>query len=183
MGEDMTFTTNSPPVFSGYAISTPFETAATASLKKLLARASDPESDAISVTTAGPASVQGGTAVLQASTILYTPPAGFSGTDTFSVTLTDAHGAVTNGTITVTVRPAATAGGTTGNPPAIKFLTGGHIELKFQGIPRRTYQVQRSTDLSAWATIATVTADPLGGMTYTDESPPQPSAFYRLAIP
>ena len=182
-GADMTFIPSNPPVFAGYAISTPFQTAASVALKKLLAKASDPEGSACSVTLAGPASANGGTAVLQASGILYTPPAGFTGSDTFLVTITDASGASTSGTVTATVGPAATAGGATSNPPQITVLDGGQIGLKFQGIPGRSYQIQRSQDLATWATIATVNADSRGAMTFTDATPPQPNAYYRLALP
>ncbi|PYY31846.1 Ig-like domain-containing protein [Curtobacterium sp. MCBD17_030] len=52
-----------------------------------------------------------GTLVLDASTgaYTYTPTAGFSGTDRFGYTATDQSGATTSGTMTITVRPAATA--------------------------------------------------------------------------
>ena len=56
---------NGPPVFSGYALSTPYQTAATVSLLKMLAKASDPDGDTVSVTAAGPASANGGSAVLR----------------------------------------------------------------------------------------------------------------------
>ena len=177
-----TLTVNFAPAFGGYAFGTRFQTSATVSLAKLLAKASDPSGDALSVTAAGLASAQGGTAVLQVSGIVYTPPAGFSGTDTFSVTITDALGAATSGTVTATVGLPATAGGQTGNPPIVTVL-GGQIGLTFQGIPGRSYQIQRSTDLSTWATITSVTANSSGTMIYTDASPPQPSAYYRIAIP
>ena len=55
-------------------MSTPCQTAASLSLGKLLAKAADADGDARSVTAAGPASAQGGTAVLQGGSILYTPP-------------------------------------------------------------------------------------------------------------
>ncbi|MEI6604533.1 MAG: cadherin-like beta sandwich domain-containing protein [Verrucomicrobiota bacterium] len=182
-GSDMTFIPSNPPVFAGYSISTPFQTAANVALKKLLAKASDPEGTACSVTLAGPASANGGTAVLQTSGILYTPPAGFSGSDTFLVTITDANGAATSGTVTATVGPAAAAGGATTNPPQITVLDGGQIRLKFHGIAGRSYQIQRSTDLATWATIATASADSIGAMSFTDTTPPQPNAYYRLALP
>ncbi|PZE61621.1 hypothetical protein DEJ24_05025 [Curtobacterium sp. MCPF17_001] len=52
-----------------------------------------------------------GTLVLDASTgtYTYTPTAGFSGTDRFGYTATDKSGATTSATMTITVRPAATA--------------------------------------------------------------------------
>jgi hypothetical protein len=115
--------------------------------------------------------------------ILYTPPAGFSGTDTFAVALADSGGATTTGTVTVTVDAASATGGATANPPIISTLSDGRIGLKFHGIPGRRYQIQRSTDLSVWTPLADVTANALGAMSFTDESPPQPNAFYRLALP
>ena len=57
------------------------------------------------------------------------------------------------------------------------------MEIRFHGIPGRSYQIQRSTDLASWSTIATVTANSTGGMVFIDENPPQPSAYYRLALP
>ena len=185
-GADMTFTTNSPPTFSGYAFSTPYQTAASVSLRKLLAKGADPDGDLLTVAAAGPASTMGGTVALQPTAILYTPPASFSGIDTFALTLSDGRGGTVNGTVTVTVGPAPAGGGAGGpstNPPILTMLPGGHVGIRFQGIPGRSYQIERSTDMVVWQTIATVTAGPTGTVSFTDESPPQPSAFYQLALP
>jgi alpha-tubulin suppressor-like RCC1 family protein len=184
-GDDVTFATpvNLPPVFADYAVGTPFQTATTVAFRKLLAKATDPNGDALTVTAVGPTSAPGGTATLQATGIRYTPPTGFTGADSFPVTITDAGGAVVTGTVTVTVGPAPTGGGLTANQPVLNRLPDGKISLKFQGIPGRTYQIQRSADLTTWATLATVTATASGALTFTDESPPEPSAYYRLALP
>nr|MCU0781629.1 Ig-like domain-containing protein [Akkermansiaceae bacterium] len=171
---------NHPPTFAGFAAGTPYETATEISLGKILAEASDPDGDALSVTAAGPASAQGGTAVLGVEGILYRPPAGFSGDDTFSVTITDTHGASVTGTVTVTV---AGNSGVGSNPPTVTLLPGGDARIDFQGIPGRSYEVQRSTDLENWAVLSTVVAGPTGAVTYTDEDPPEGSAFYRLRKP
>jgi hypothetical protein len=179
----LTGRSQSPPQFSGYSLGTAHQTAATISLQKLLAKASDPDGDAVSVSATGSTSAHGGTAVLHASTIRYTPPTGFSGTDTFAVSLRDSGGATINGTVTVTVSPAAAAGGQTLNPPKITPMAGGHMGLQFHGIPGRSYLIQRSTDLSTWGTLTTVTANSRGVISFTDENPPQPSAYYRLALP
>jgi len=121
------------------------------------------------------------TAVLQSGSILYTPPAAFSGSDTFSLTITDALGATVSGTVTVTVgRPDPNSGGQGLNTPQLTMLPGGHVGIAFQGIPGRQYQIQRSTNLSTWTTIATVTAAGNGAVEFTDEDPPDPSGFYRL---
>jgi hypothetical protein len=109
----------------------------------------------------------------------------FSGADTFRVTITDARGAATIGTVTVTVGLAPTAGdgNPVGNPPKLTVLPGGNVDLKFQGIPFQSYQIQRSADLLTWTTITTVAANNVGTVTFTDVSPPAGAGFYRLALP
>jgi hypothetical protein len=180
---NLTGTGNTPPTFAGYSVSTSYQTAATISLGKLLAEAADADGDAFSVTAAGLNSAQSGTAALHSGSILYTPPPTFSGTDTFSVTITDARGGTVNGTVTVSVGADPNSGGQGTNTPQITVLPGVHIGIAFQGIPGRSYQVQRSTNLTNWTTITTVVAASNGAVTFTDTSPPEGSAFYRLRKP
>jgi len=182
-GQNMTFTASNPPQFSGYSLSVAYQTPTNISLQKLLAKASDSNGDAVSVSAIGSTSANGGTAVLQASTIRYTPPNGFSGTDTFAVTIMDSGGASTSGTVTVTVNPAPNAGGLTPNPAKLTPMAGGHMQLQFHGIPGRSYLIQRSTDLQTWGTISTVTANARGVISFIDENPPQPNGYYRLTLP
>jgi uncharacterized delta-60 repeat protein len=174
---------NTAPTFAGYSVSTPWQTAASLSLGKLLAKAADADGDALSVTAAGPASAQGGTAVL-GGTLLYTPPTGFSGTDTFPVTITDAHGATVEGTVTVTVGPNPNAGGQGVNVPTVTMVDG-KAQLRFRAIPGTSYQIQRSIgDLNSWQDMVTLTTDSTGVLTWTDPSdPPPPNAFYRVRLP
>lgn len=171
---------NDAPTFAGYSISTAYQKTASISLGKLTNKAADVEGDALSVTTAGPASAQGGTAVLQASSILYTPPTGFSGADTFPVTIADARGASVSGTVAVNVQ-VNTGIGT--NAAALSVMSGGRIGVGFQGIPGRSYEIQRSSNLNDWTAIATVTAAANGAVTFIDESPPSGRTFYRLRKP
>lgn len=185
-GKDMTFTASKPPIFSGYAVTTPWQTSAKIPLRKVLARASDPDGGLVTATSAGPTSANGGNAVLQASVVQYTPPSGFSGTDTFPVIISDVGGLGVLGTVTVTVGPAIEpiSGGVGGNPPKLTTLPNGDIGIAFQGIPGRSYVLQRSTGgLGNWLTIATMTANASGLVSFTDESPPPGNAFYRLGMP
>jgi alpha-tubulin suppressor-like RCC1 family protein len=170
-----------PPVFDGFAFSSSWQTPTSVSVRKLLARAGDPDGDALALTAAGPASARGGSVALQAGAIVYVPPSGYSGSDSFQITITDATGASVTGTVMVEVRPPVPAAGVPSpNPPQITGQPGGKLGVTFRGIPGRTYRIQRSPDLSAWATVATVVAGPTGGIHWLDESPPQPSAYYRL---
>ncbi|MBN8458004.1 MAG: choice-of-anchor D domain-containing protein [Verrucomicrobia bacterium] len=182
----LTGTGNAAPAFSGCATATPYQTPSSIGLRKLLAKASDPDGDAISITSAGPVSANGGAVILLADAVGYTPPDGFSGTDTFTIVLTDAGGASITGTITVQVGSAPHAGmsGAGTNPPKLTTLPGGKMGLSFQGIPGRSYIIQRSAGgLDDWQTLATVIADATGKISYTDENPPPGSAFYRLGSP
>ena len=176
--------TNVAPSFAGYAVATPYQTAVTIPLAKLLANAADANGDALTVTAAGPLSANGGVVTLQASGIGYTPPNNFSGVDTFPVTITDAGGASVVGAVTVAVGPPPDAGGAGVNPPVLTTLPDGKVAIAFHGIPGRGYVVQRSVGgLDNWTTLATLVADASGRIFYTDESPPVGSAFYRLGTP
>lgn len=171
---------NDAPTFAGYSVSTAFQKSVSMSLGKLLAKATDVEADAVTVTSVGPASAQGGTAALQSGSILYTPANGFSGSDTFPVTITDARGASVIGTVTVNVQINTGIGG---NTPVLTTMSGGRMGIGFQGIPGRSYEVQRSTDLNNWTTLTTVTAASNGAIVFIDNSPPSGSGFYRLRRP
>ena len=175
---------NTAPSFAGYQVATSYQTATAVALVKLLTKASDADGDALSVSLPAAATANGGTVVMQTGSILYTPPTGFAGADTFALTLSDARGAASAGTVSVSVGPPPAAGGTNpANPPKLSVLTNGNIEVRFQGIPGQIYQIQRSPDLSQWITLFTGAANGVGTLTFTDTNPPVPSGYYRLATP
>jgi alpha-tubulin suppressor-like RCC1 family protein len=182
-GDDRTFTAGLPPEFSGYTVKTPFGKPVSIPITKILARATDPEGTALTVATVATGSAYGGTVAMSGQSVFYTPPAGYSVSDNFAVTIADADGATVSGLVTVIIGPGPTSGGPTLNPPQLTMLAEGKMEIRFQGIPGRSYEIQRSTNLSRWTTIATHRASPTGGIQFTDDNPPQPSAFYRLALP
>jgi len=176
---------NVAPSFVGYAVSTAYETEVALPFVKLLAKASDANGDALSIAHAGP-SAQTGSVAIQTNSVSYTPPAGFSGTDTFPLTIRDSRGATVTGTVTIAVRSASApfSGGVGVNPPVVTLLPDGKPEVTFQGIPGRTYHVQRATgELTHWTTVATLTADSVGRISFTDNAPPPGSAFYRISSP
>jgi hypothetical protein len=176
-------TFDNAPTFNGYTASTSYQIAASISFSKVLSKAADADGDTLSVSAAGPASAQGGMAVLQGGSILYTPPVLFSGTDTFPIVISDTYGATVGGTVTVTVRSATGGGGQGSNPPQLTILSGGRMGITFQGIPGRNYLLQRSTNLTTWQTLSTLLAGTNGSISYIDESPPPGSAYYRIAKP
>jgi hypothetical protein len=174
---------NSPPAFPGYTVTAIYETPLSVSLVKLLFLATDPDGNELSVTAVGPDSTEGGTAELLETAILYTPPAGFSGTDTFTVTISDEHGATVEGLVTVNVGPAPDVGGQGTNAPTIT-LEDGKPRLRFRALPNASYQLQRSADgMATWQNLELLTTDSTGLLIWTDETPPPGSAFYRFVLP
>jgi hypothetical protein len=63
-------------------------------------------------------------------------------------------------------------------------LDSNGARLRFSGIPKRIYQVQRATSLDGtWTLLDTVAASNDGEGEYLDPAPPQPMSFYRLFSP
>ncbi len=173
---------NSPPVFPGASLLTPHQSPATISIPKLLLSASDPDGHALSVSTAGPTTARGGTVALGTGSIVYTPPAGFSGSDVFFITVRDSQGAESSGMATVIVAPPQSGGGQGTNPPQLE-IEGSTVVVRFQAIPGFPYLIQRSKDLVLWETIFSGNAGQNGLLEHIDAAPPAPSAFYRLNSP
>ena len=89
---------NDPPVARDDASSTPEDTPVTVDV---LANDTDPDGDALAIAAVG--APRSGTAVEVDGQILYTPDAGFSGTDTFAYTVADGAGGTATATVTVSV--------------------------------------------------------------------------------
>ncbi|WP_439629385.1 Ig-like domain-containing protein [Gemmata sp.] len=91
---------NRPPVAANDAASTAAGAAVTVDVLK---NDADPDGDALNVSAVGtPAN---GTADVSNGKVVYTPKAGFSGTDTFTYTASDGKGGTASAQVTVTVAP------------------------------------------------------------------------------
>ncbi|NJK39212.1 MAG: tandem-95 repeat protein [Oscillatoriales cyanobacterium RM2_1_1] len=64
---------------------------------------SDPDDDPISISQFDPNSANGGTITQDGDQLIYTPPAGFIGTDTFTYQISDGNGGFDTATVTITV--------------------------------------------------------------------------------
>ena len=173
-GSITTVVVKAVPVFSGYTVTVKGGKTLSILPAKILARASDPDGGAVTLTQVFGPSAQGGT-VLLTGTLNYTPAASFTGTDSFDIELTASQGGTLRATVTVTVTADAAAGL---NQTELN-LHDGVADLTFRGIPGRSYTIQRSTNLTTWTTLATVTAGADGKIRFTDPSPPQPNGYYR----
>tara|TARA_R110002049_G_scaffold2750_10_gene22413 strand:+ start:44849 stop:48829 length:3981 start_codon:yes stop_codon:yes gene_type:complete len=93
---------NDAPVANGDSVATTVDTALTIQVADLIANDTDVENDTLTITAVGTPATSGATAVLNGSTITYTPASGSTTTDTFTYTLSDGTDTAT-GTVTVTI--------------------------------------------------------------------------------
>jgi hypothetical protein len=92
---------NRPPVAANDSATTPQDTGVNVSV---LANDSDPDSDPLTVdSVTAPAN---GAAVVNGTTVRYTPAGGYSGPDAFSYTVSDGHGGTASASVAVTVTPS-----------------------------------------------------------------------------
>jgi hypothetical protein len=97
--------------------------------------------------------------------------------ETFSYVVNDTSYPALTATNMITVTVTNAVGQMTGS---ISTSGGSAVTTTWAGIPGSGYAVQRSPDLSTWADIWTTNAPPAGVFSFTDTTPPQPAAYYRL---
>ena len=156
-------------------------------VEKILAGATDPDGHALRVTATDPTitGLSSGSSVRLQDGILYIQPSGSTGTNgVFMVTVTDTLG----GSVRVPVRVTSIASDTSQppvshNPVLLTPLDDGRMSLTFQGIPQRSYRIQRSAGLGPWTDVAFVSAGADGQIRWIDPAPLPQSGFYRLGPP
>lgn len=98
--------------------------------------------------------------------------------DQFTYTVTDSFGDSATGLANIVAAPFATG------QNATVTVSGSTATVGFAGIPGYSYDVQRSTNLTAWVSILTTNAPPTGAFEWTDDFSDlgvvPSSAYYRL---
>lgn len=94
---------NQAPVFNGYTSTTVRNTPLTLSHSAILTAASDPDNDPLTLVPANGPTTAGGSVTMTATTLTYTPPAGFVGADTYPLTVSDGKGGLDTGNLSLTV--------------------------------------------------------------------------------
>lgn len=172
---------NAPPSFSGYSETIPVNSQILIPYSLILAGASDPDGDVVTMVVASDSSDAGGYVTMGADSLSYRPPPDFTGQDSFLLTVQDGRGGFTSAPLSLTVAPED---GITGAPPPTLSKVGSNqMRIRFHGIPGASYRFQRSTNFSTWTTLYTITAGEQGTVEYTDSSPPAGKAFYRIQSP
>ena len=156
------------------------DTPTSVGIAKILAAAADADGGTLALDSVSSTSSQGGTVAIVGTKVTYTPPSGYTGADSYNITITDGQGGSVAGSVTITV---AAGSGESQNKAVLTMLPGGNVSVQFMGIPGQSYQIQRSTDLATWTTLHTATAAADGQLPYLDTTPPVGSAFYRTKIP
>lgn len=149
-------------------------------IAKLLRNDSDVDGDPITFVSASATSTNGASVVVGMGEITYTPQPGFTGVDRFSYTI-EGGGLMGSADVEILVVAGSLP---SQNQISLTVLAGGAIQVRFAGIPGRTYQIDRATAvIGPWSTIATLAAPLHGIIEFEDASPPMPSAFYRTSVP
>lgn len=109
---------------------------------------------------------QGGTLVYSNNVISYTPPAGFTGEDTFTYRLRGKFGGEDLATATIRVYDEAEQQASI----VSYYLLGSEtVQLCILGLPNQDYKVESSSDLQEWDEVETVSAGADGSLTYEYE--------------
>ncbi|WP_367870725.1 DUF5060 domain-containing protein [Luteolibacter sp. Populi] len=168
---------NAMPVFAGFAVATMEDRAAVVSFAELLAAASDPDGDPVSVVANGGTTLNGGEVEIGAEGLTYTPAIDYIGPDSFTLTVQDGRGGFASGELSIEVI------GTDG-------IEGGRVSLergetnrvRFEGVPRLLYVIERSGDLGTWEVVGTIRADAEGAVEWSDPEPLAGMGFYRVGV-
>jgi hypothetical protein len=115
---------NRAPTATPYSITTDRNVAVTIAASKILGTVTDADGDTVTITGVDAKSEQGGTVVYNGTTIVYTPPTGYKGGDSFVVRLSDGRCTVLSNRIAVTINAPV------GNLVGAQFYNAGQgIEI------------------------------------------------------
>lgn len=169
-----TLVVESSLVFGGYSYGTLKNQPTTLGSAAILAAASG-GAGPLSITAFDAVTAQGGSVATTAGGLLYTPANGFSGADSFGLTIGDGSSSVA-GTAIVIVSDIADP---FSFPTTVESNGPGTVDIGFHGIPGRRYEVSRSVNLFDWSPLETLVPAANGTMPFQDPAAPSGKAFYR----
>lgn len=146
----------------------------------LMCNDSGEAADVLSIELPSAASANGGTVTQNVSFVTYTPPAGFTGVDTFQYRLRGNFGGQSLATVTVNVLPGADRGAAV---VSLSRSAPNLVSLCLLGLPSQNYQVEESTNLFHWSFKQNLTADVNGMMNYTYATTNGPARYHRFRRP
>jgi len=145
-------------------------------LSSLLANDTDPDGGILTIESLDSLSVSGAGVFFEDPWVLYEPPDGYDGTDTFTYVVRNADGETAVGTVTSPVVPA-------GSEPTLNTVAlvpqGGDLLVRFVGVSGISYVIQWKADLDdpEWTELSTTAAAANGLFEALDSS--GQTRFYR----
>lgn len=132
--------------------------------------------DAPTVDTINSTSARGGALTSTNGMIVYVPPAGFTGIDSFTYRLRGQYGGLDTANVTVRVG----AGVDRGAAVVSLVREGQSVMVCLFGAPNQKYTVEQSFNCTSWSSNSSLTADGMGSMTYTYPIEAVEKKFYRF---
>ena len=173
---------NTPPLAGVDTIERGWTNGTKVLVTTLLGNDSDADGDTISFVSFDVASTNGAVITRAGDWIHYAPAARLTLADSFGYTISDRRGVTTRGTVVVVVRndelPSQNL--------AITDRGDGSYLIRFDGIPRITYRIERNENLDnpLWVQLGSATADASGVFQFIDTPPiGSPRRYYRSVYP
>ncbi len=130
-----------------------------------------------------PLSINGASLSVANGWLIYTPRPGDAAPDSFTYSIRDAQGGITNLTVQITLIPPDAP---VQQALSIQLQPDGSSRVLFSGVAGRIYRIQASdalADPAAWITRATVSAAADGSFSFLDAQPLPAARFYRAVFP
>lgn len=172
---------NNPPAARDLSVRRAPKSNVKIAIAKLLALASDPDGDPVSLVGFDPTSASGG-AIIRDGSWLICLVAAHDAPDTFDFTVADDVLAATPARVTIALSQED-------HGPALNIARvtrdGNDVIIHFAGIPGQSYRVQSATDLSApvWVTLGNAVATANGLFEFRDVDPAPAARYYRTVAP
>jgi len=175
-------TVNTPPVAGDDTITRYPDQGVKALLLSLLGNDTDADGDTVSLESISSTSAAGGVVSLEGQWVHYTPPPGYTNSDSFTYVIRDGRGGTATGTVSIINESDL---GQTQNL-TVQDLGNGSFRIRYFGIPGRTYELQFSGSLIAptWQTLSGGVMSELGYRDVIDTPPVgSPTRYYRTVCP
>ena len=177
----LTLTLNYAPAANLDRISTATNLPVAVSFARLLENDSDPDGDPITLIQVDGMSQQGGTVISNATGVVYTPPADYTGADQFTYSLSDGRSGLSTGIVSLQV---LIPGQISIEKAPYEWGLTRAADIGVMGLPGQSYRLLGTEDFAVWTSLQTNTAPADGFMHFFDEDATNhPYRFYRSVTP